>query len=163
MEFYVYTLADPWTKAVFYVGKGKGKRAWQHVHEVRRGKVNNPAKTERIQAILKRRREPLVELVQQHMSELDALSLEERLIATLPNLTNIDAKGLPSAGRFDLRKWLAMVETWPNGPDFPGMYNGHIHAHNFVVHVRRLLAEKDSTGIHEGRSETGGWKTGRVT
>ena len=97
------------------------------------------------------------------MNELDAIELEANLIATLPNLTNIDPRGVPTAGRFDLRRWLQMVETWPNGPTFPGMYNGHIHAHNFVVQVRRLLAEKDSTETNvEGRGETGGWKTGLV-
>lgn len=165
VDFYVYTLADPRTKEVFYVGKGKGKRAWQHVAEVRSGKISNQAKHDRIQAILKSNREPVVRIVRDFLREKEALDLEAQMIATLPNLTNIATRGAPGGDRsLNLYKWLETVEKWPNGPTFPGMYNGHIEAHNFVVQVRRLLAEKDSTEIpDEGRQEAGRWKTGRVT
>ena len=32
-EFYVYELIDPRTNSVFYIGKGKGKRVFQHLNE----------------------------------------------------------------------------------------------------------------------------------
>jgi hypothetical protein len=43
--FYVYELIDPRDGKVFYVGKGKGERAWQHEIDVRRGdQGRNPKK-----------------------------------------------------------------------------------------------------------------------
>lgn len=33
MTFYVYTYIDPETALPFYVGKGRGRRAWKHFHQ----------------------------------------------------------------------------------------------------------------------------------
>lgn len=43
-SWYVYTLADPRDGAVFYVGKGKGNRAWQHEAGVRNGRPDGNAR-----------------------------------------------------------------------------------------------------------------------
>lgn len=42
--FYVYELIDPRTDWVFYVGKGQGRRAWQHEQAVRRGDLSKNAR-----------------------------------------------------------------------------------------------------------------------
>lgn len=40
-EYYVYTLADPATRRIFYVGKGKGSRWLHHEWAVKAGRVPN--------------------------------------------------------------------------------------------------------------------------
>ena len=116
------------------------------MREARAGRISNEAKHNRILAILRKRKEPCVQVVERFEDEADAIALETTLINTLPNLTNIARAGYLSANQVSdpvkyLTRWLRMVEKWPNGATFPGMYNGHIAGHNFLVRVRKLLAE----------------------
>ena len=46
-EFYVYGLIDPRTNSIFYIGKGKGKRVFQHLSE----KLRVQSNTEKLQII----------------------------------------------------------------------------------------------------------------
>ncbi|MFA5152778.1 MAG: GIY-YIG nuclease family protein [Clostridia bacterium] len=52
--FYVYQLIDPRTKEVFYIGKGKNERMFNHVRDVKRGIgiKKNPHKYYKIKQIL---------------------------------------------------------------------------------------------------------------
>lgn len=50
--YYTYFLIDPRDEAIFYVGKGIGRRLTQHVGAVKAGRVDNPAKCRRIADIL---------------------------------------------------------------------------------------------------------------
>lgn len=89
MEFYVYTLADPKCGSVFYVGKGKGRRAYDHTELVRRGKSSgNLRKDERIKAILACGSEPVVAIVARYENEADAYEHERELIALTSGLAN---------------------------------------------------------------------------
>jgi hypothetical protein len=52
-RFYVYALVDPRDDAMFYIGKGTGKRKSAHTELVRKGRWDsNGVKCERIEAIL---------------------------------------------------------------------------------------------------------------
>lgn len=86
-RWYVYVLSDPRTDAIFYVGKGSGRRAWCHTATPYSGLRS--AKHERI-AALERLGTPQVVTVLAHFEyERDALHAERELIARLPELTNI--------------------------------------------------------------------------
>lgn len=103
LKFYVYLLSDPDTGEVFYVGKGKGNRVFQHFKE----KESN-AKTRRISEILKSGKEPKIEiLIHGIEDEMTVKKIEASVIDLLDkaNLTNRIA-GYESAdfGRMDLNQ-----------------------------------------------------------
>lgn len=99
-RFYVYELVDPRDGAVFYVGKGQGKRVRQHVRDAARGRIGNSAKHARIAAILAAGAKPQELIVATFDDEDDALEHEADLIQRygLENLTNMRPRGAPSAG-----------------------------------------------------------------
>jgi hypothetical protein len=76
MNYYVYHLIDPRTNQPFYVGKGKDKRAWNHLKH----NTNGSAKNKRIQEIREDYQEPLVSLIAENLSEEDAYKLEDNEI-----------------------------------------------------------------------------------
>jgi hypothetical protein len=90
-RFYVYELVDPRDGAVFYVGKGQGKRDRAHIGYARRMCVRNPAKTRRIREIMDAGHEVGIVRVVEGLGEVEALRLERAEIAShgLANLTNI--------------------------------------------------------------------------
>lgn len=47
LGYYVYVLKDPRSKAIFYVGKGKNNRVFQHVH----GAINDATESEKLNLI----------------------------------------------------------------------------------------------------------------
>ena len=87
--FYVYELIDPRDDAVFYVGKGSGKRYGQHEKDARRGRVG--PKCDRIRAILAAGHPVGHRIVKEFKSEAKAYDHEIKHINTLgrANLTNI--------------------------------------------------------------------------
>lgn len=91
-SFYVYELADPRTGAAFYVGKGKGRRAWAHEGAARSGRERNGLKSEAIRQIHRAGLRPVVRIVHDGLSERDAFRIERDLIAAHRHeLTNIVA------------------------------------------------------------------------
>jgi hypothetical protein len=162
VEFYVYTLTDPRTGAVFYVGKGKRARAYQHVAEALRPNSVNQRKCALIRDILDAGHVPSVAIVQRYELEADAIEHEADLIASMQGLTNILARGWSltaeeaarrTAAREErvkrekalrhqewLRVWLDRVSRWP-GVTFPGLRDGDRKAEEFVCIVRDLVAE----------------------
>ena len=87
---YVYALVDPRDGAVFYVGKGKGRRMFEHERESKRGDkyVTNAEKRARIDAILSAGLRVTHRVIARYDSEADAFNAERVLIANLPGLTN---------------------------------------------------------------------------
>ena len=78
--YYVYALKDPRDSPAkpFYIGKGTGSRAYDHLIAPDRTR-----KYARIQEILDDGLEPLVDILIDNLSELEALRLEALLISAL--------------------------------------------------------------------------------
>jgi hypothetical protein len=164
-RFYVYTLSDPRSGDVFYVGKGSRLRAWQHTSDVLKGRpVINARKTAAIADILSAGHQPAVAIVAKYDIEADAFDHEAELIAVLPGLTNMLARGggwalTPDeaarraearAERIALQKrvktrqwladWLRQAETWGE-VTFPGMVDGDRKAREYMAMVRQIVSE----------------------
>jgi uncharacterized protein len=76
--YYVYALKDPRTSPAkpFYIGKGTGSRAFDH--------LINPDRTRkyaRIEEIKKTGKEPIVDILVEDLTEIQALRLEMELIS----------------------------------------------------------------------------------
>lgn len=76
--YYVYALKDPRSSPAmpFYIGKGTGIRAWEHVI-----KADETRKGKRINEIQKEGKEVVVAKLADGLSELQALKLEAELIS----------------------------------------------------------------------------------
>lgn len=160
LPHYVYTLVDPRTATVFYVGKGQRYRAWQHEQRVRQGKLDaNYPKAHMIRGIIAAGHEVRVEIVARYAVAAEAFEHEKRLIAEigLDSLTNIQPGGVPEyrpdpnrqhRGRRKainvLRKYLRVFDGWPHGGTFPGLKNGDQLAQEWVSIVRAMIADYDA-------------------
>ena len=109
--FYVYMLIDPCDGEIFYVGKGTGRRIGRHVANVRKGRIDNGAKCERIARICANGETPLEAVFADGLSEPDALAVERELIRSLrARLTNI-AGGVISSEEAARKHAAAMLAT----------------------------------------------------
>ena len=79
-EYYVYGLCDPLTDEVFYIGKGKGNRAEQHLKEKIILGQGNSGKLNKIKNILDAKKEVKIIYYIQNINEEAAFFLEEILI-----------------------------------------------------------------------------------
>lgn len=88
-EYYVYKLIDPRNNKPFYVGEGKGNRAWSH--STFKSGCNNPHKDRIISKIQSLGLEVIVEIVKQGLTKEESVFHEELLIEEigLENLSNI--------------------------------------------------------------------------
>ena len=86
-SYYVYGLVDPRNGHIFYIGKGRGDRGWQHRCDD--DADTNGRKKRRISDIVRAGLEPEVRLLLRVPSEHVAYLIESALIAFLPGLTNI--------------------------------------------------------------------------
>lgn len=102
---YVYALLDH-EGAIFYVGKGRGSRIFAHVRHARTGGAG--PKCDRIRSIWAAGWEVGHQVLSEHETDEAAYAEENRLIDTLPGLTNIAGKrrphGLRSVVEAELRK-----------------------------------------------------------
>lgn len=97
IKFYVYLYSDPDTKEVFYIGKGRGNRCFDHLDD----DTESP-KTKRIQEIRRRGKKPIIELLRYELTEKEAALIEACLIdySGIDNLTNkMRGAGSKSSGR----------------------------------------------------------------
>ena len=95
LPYYVYALLDPQTMQVFYVGKGTGIRAQQHLQEVdamlARQEELTTAKHLKIQEIYGREQKPTELVIARFETEDEAFAVEATLIKWVfgfDNLTN---------------------------------------------------------------------------
>ncbi|HEY3994267.1 MAG TPA: helix-turn-helix domain-containing protein [Ktedonobacteraceae bacterium] len=95
--WYVYFLCDPDTQMPFYVGKGTGERAEQHIRLVGSSHDHNQAKKDTIQRILLAGKQMLIKRVAEFSNEQDASIYEfAMIIAYGEHLTNIQSGGIQS-------------------------------------------------------------------
>jgi hypothetical protein len=102
--FYVYALRDPRVPGVFpfYIGKGTGSRAWDHLVT-----PDKTAKFGRIKEILAAGQEPIVDVLADDLTEIQAYRIEAQLIAAFGTvasggpLTNtvLPVGGIPRANK----------------------------------------------------------------
>ena len=90
---YVYALVDPRDSTVFYIGKGNGRRMFQHERDVMRGKTNNASKTGRIAEILAAGLRVVCRVLAVFTTDAEAFKAERAFIAAHTNLTNANAGG----------------------------------------------------------------------
>jgi len=87
--YYVYQLVDPRNNKVFYIGEGKGKRAYSHLNFT--SGCNNPHKDRIIKKIQNSGQQVIVEIVCDGLTKQQSMKLEEELInkIRIENLSNI--------------------------------------------------------------------------
>jgi hypothetical protein len=112
LGYYVYLLVNPLDGKVFYVGKGKGKRALSHLDDVRESN-----KTQIIKEIRAQKQQPRVEILAHGLrDERTALRIETAAIDLLgiSNLTNA-VRGWRGGelGRMPLSELAAFYEKKP--------------------------------------------------
>ncbi len=103
-NFFVYALLDPRTSCcdysfgtlthkIFYIGKGCGKRPYDHIRDS--NKKNSP-KNQKINSIIKQGCFPIVHLIKENLDENAAYELEKNVIKEigLDNLTNQCSGGI---------------------------------------------------------------------
>jgi len=139
MVYYVYGLIDPRDGKCFYIGKGKGKRAWDHVKKCRSGHIDNGAKHMRIKEILKSGMCVIVKMMKTHISESEAFELERELISKdKQELTNImngcrSSDEKHQAFAKDQLDFMKDEDSWIKGwhPDCIKGFNGETGARAF--------------------------------
>lgn len=92
---YVYTLADP-GGVVFYIGKGRNKRLYQHEMAAKRGKPGE--KNDRIRAIIESGGKIQYQIISIHKTDMEACLAEVKAIAAHDNLTNLTKGGEAGGG-----------------------------------------------------------------
>ncbi|WP_346661760.1 hypothetical protein [uncultured Methanobrevibacter sp.] len=90
LKYYVYVYSDPDTKKPFYVGKGKGNRAFSHLKNQPKNKESETEKEQKIKEIKARGKEPIIEILAHGLDEETALKVEAAAIDLIGinNLTN---------------------------------------------------------------------------
>lgn len=125
--YYVYQLVDPRNNQPFYIGEGKGKRAWTHL-EFKSG-CNNPHKDRVIRKIYACGLLPIVTILHENLSKHDAVAIQDKLILEigLDNLTNICINANPPV---------------KSGKDNP--FYGQRHKSATLQHLRDIKVGKDT-------------------
>lgn len=110
VKFYVYLYIDPRNKRVFYVGNGRGNRAFSHLHDQSESK-----KWRRIQQIYKSREQPRIELLCYGLKKSEAELVEAAAIDSigLRNLCNEVGGPSRGQGRMPVEKVIDLCKARP--------------------------------------------------
>lgn len=125
--YYVYFLVNPASAEIFYVGKGKGKRAKAHVVEARSAQIHgNPRKLRAIREIVDRGEAVGEYVLRDGLTEDAAYALEREYIAALKYYLTNDSCGQTTEeervreyARQELRNAIPFEEWW-NRRGMPG-------------------------------------------
>ena len=106
-DFYVYGLVDPRDNSLFYIGKGRKKRMFEHVPLARnnRSKCNHSPKLyARIKEILTTHTDCKYIIYFSNMTEVESLAIESQLISGYnENLCNVAKDGRLQFGQYEYR------------------------------------------------------------
>jgi hypothetical protein len=119
--YYVYVLHNPLNLSPFYVGKGKGKRMYDHERKTRRGQVPNHRNGylyHEIKSIIAAGFRPIYEIVEDGMTEIDALALESAFIEHfgIDNLCNIRRDGFQGHKPPSTAETIAKIKATNSSP-----------------------------------------------
>lgn len=97
LGYYVYVYSDPDTKKPFYVGKGRDDRAFSHLNEYERKKIQKNEdneesdKLQKIKEIKDKHKDPIIEILAHGLDEETSLKVEAAAIDLIgiDNLTNL--------------------------------------------------------------------------
>ena len=78
--YYVYSYRDPQSSLPFYIGKGCGHRKYKHLKETKES-TENYLKWCKIQSILKRGEEPIIDILFESVDEQETYDKEAELIS----------------------------------------------------------------------------------
>jgi hypothetical protein len=107
--YYVYSLTDPLSGKIFYIGKGTGNRIFAHVHEA----IGNPEKSDKLDMIRQIRKAGQTvkyEILRHGMTEKESLEVEAALIdfVGLSDLTNkVSGWRMDERGRMTISEVIA--------------------------------------------------------
>ena len=126
-DYYVYVYKKKSSGDVFYIGKGKGRRAW----DFSRGRNKHTKRTARKHGVI-------VEILRQDMTECCALTLEKVAIHIygLDSLTNICSGGLGSSGYVtpdDVRKKQSLAKKGKSRGPLPQYVKDKISASHMGI------------------------------
>ena len=82
LQYYVYCLVDPRDNRIFYIGKGKGNRVFQHA-KASLNENEHSLKLDIIRSILKEGKEVKHYIIRHNLTEETAITLESTLIDLL--------------------------------------------------------------------------------
>lgn len=111
-KFYVYFHRRTSDNSIFYVGKGTGKRAWNKDNRSKRWYEEADSGF-------------TIEIVEDNLSNTEALALENELISTIPDLINYYSSTIIELNHEELAKYFVIDPTSPSGLSrIRGSWNG---------------------------------------
>ena len=148
LKSYVYLYSDPRDGRPFYVGKGKGKRVFNHLEE-----KSETKKVKKINQLRKARLEPKIEILRFGLGDSQAKLLEAAIIDLigLKNLTNeVRGEHSSSFGRVKVDDLLLKLTAKP----------AHITHPVLLITINRLF-RSDMTAKELLEATRGVWKLGK--
>ena len=117
--FYVYTLIDPRSDKIFYVGKGTGSRLLSHgrTADLVTDNRSQSAKISLIREIRSTGAEPRIDVVRHGLSKQEALLVEAALIDCIEDLVNIISGHGQDKGRSSLNELISSYGAQPIDPN----------------------------------------------
>lgn len=148
--YYVYALIDPRTDTIFYIGKGKYRRCYQHEKEYRAGRVDNAVKFTRIGEILAAGLNVRVAILDQYVDQRDAYSAERQFVFAIgrDRLSN-EANGQTSEeerARVRAQDMLNRVIPFDQWVRSARRTRDDVVAYVWIVHNLKKIADDPSVG-----------------
>eukprot|EP01037_Dinobryon_pediforme_P018829 gene18829-19145_t len=103
LAHYVYVLADPEDRSIFYVGKGQGSRVTHHWADAQREVTLDTVKVARLRALKRRDAAPLELIIGRYETEDEAFAVEATLISWVYGFDNL-ANAIRGHGHDSIRE-----------------------------------------------------------
>jgi hypothetical protein len=149
MEFYVYVLIDPRTGKVFYVGKGKTNRMYEHVADSLKKRHHNKHLQNKILKIIAAGLSINYEKVFISKDETETFKMEMETIKYfgIKNLCNKTEGGEGSTGYKHTQKALQKMKAFVSKRDWNGEKNPNYGGGNWTEESKRKFSEYQKTNL----------------